>query len=389
MSQEIRYWIEQTNEYPLYYSENGKPAGLYVDLLERLKEAGGHDYEFVLISENEGMTIPAADALDMLNTGELDMVLGLPAELNHSSLSFDPLYDNALTAITLKDTPQAPDVENCFWGIDSALIQLTAGTKLEGHVLDYNGTSALFEALESGDVYGILIRRSMLDDYVFREKASNYREYSGIKLPYTECICTAASSSLPGFIPNIAEELYDRYRPFSVYDTSVTTGVGGTDTLAPYYNRLNDAYGKLSFTGTAAYFGIAGTILFGILAAVLGTRLKQNRTLSEARFRTILDEDPDKELFEIDLTAKTVRAYKDFALFGVTPGSIKNPIKLDRLSELMGYDFSSHFSKVSLYGNTIYKNRFIIYAGGKKLYIAESGRRTGHILTVTMTLLRS
>ena len=256
-------------------------------------------------------------------------------------------------------------------------------------MLDYNGTAALFNALESGSVYGILVRRSMLDDYIFLEKSSKFREYTGIKLPYTDCVYTnPQQGSFSGIDPAIIEELRDTYAVYSLYDQSVTTGIGVNDTLAPYYNKLNDAYGRLSVTGALAYFGIAGAVLFGILAAVLAARYRKSRALNDARLKTLLGEEPDKELFEIDLTAKTIRAYKDFALFGVNPGSIKNPIKLEALSELMGYDFTEHFSKVSLYGSTLYKNRFIIYAGGRKLYIAESGHRTGHILTVTMTLLR-
>lgn len=386
----IRYWIDQTNEYPLCYSDGGHKAGLYVDLLNSLGESAGNGCEFRLISENDGSAISAADALDMLKTGSLDMVLGLPAQLDEDGLTCNALYDNVLTAIILKDTPQAPGVENCFWGIDSALLALTEGTQLEGHVLDYNGTDALFEALESGSVYGILVRRSMLDNYVYLENASQFREYPGIKLPYTDCAYTnPLKSTFSGIDPGIAEELKDRYAVYSMYsNSSLTTGVEVNDPLASYYNKLSDAYGRLSLSGILAGIGIAGAVLFGILAAVFASRYRKTRSLNDARLQTLLNEEPDKELFEIDLTAKTIRAYKDFTLFGVKPGSIKNPIKLDALSGLMGYDFSEHFSKVSLFGNTIYKNRFIIYAGGRKLYIAESGHRTGHILTVTMTLLR-
>ena len=137
-----------------------------------------------------------------------------------------------------------------------------------------------------------------------------------------------------------------------------------------------------------AAIGLGAALLSGIIAARLFINLRSTKKLNEARLRTLLADEPERELFEIDLIKKTIHAYNDFSLFGVNPASIPNPVTLDRLSSLMGFDFSEHFKNVTLHGNTIYKNRFIIYVGGRKLCISESGKRTGHILSVTMSLIR-
>ena len=179
----MRYWIEQTNEYPLYYYGKSGLTGLYSELLNRLNDEYG--YETELITKHDDAEISAADALDMLETGDLDIVLGLPEGLSDDFLSY-PVYENVLTAVINKNSPASAPVENCYWGIDSALLGMTSDTALEGHVLDYNGCSSLFNALESHSVFGILVRRSLLDNYVNSRRSSDFHEFTGIKLPYTD-----------------------------------------------------------------------------------------------------------------------------------------------------------------------------------------------------------
>ncbi|MCR5324025.1 MAG: hypothetical protein K6E85_12225 [Lachnospiraceae bacterium] len=383
----IRYWIEQTNEYPLYYRSNSGLNGLYIDFLQRLETENGYEPE--LVTARDGVEISAADALDMLETGDLDIVFGLPEGLNTELICF-PVYENVLTAVINKDSPDSAPVENCYWGVDSALLELTRDTTLEGHVLDYNGCSSLFEALDNRSVYGILVRRSLLDNFVNSEKSSDFHEFSGIKLAFTDSIYINASADadLISVTRSTAKELQEQYSPYSIYNSLTVTGIGGNDTLAPYYNKLVDSYHKAELTSILATAGIAAAVVFAALSVWLWRRLKRTRKLNEARLGTLFGEEPDKELFEIDLSSKKIYAYNDFALLGVNPGSIPNPIKLDRLSNILGYNFTEHYAGVSLFGNTIYKNRFILHAGGKKLYIAESGKRTGTILTVTMTLVK-
>lgn len=383
----IRYWIEQTNEYPLYYYDGSGVAGLYVDLLHRLEDENG--YETELVTSRDGSEISAADALDMLETGDLDVILGLPEGLDGQFSSF-PVYQNVLTAIVNKEAPKSAPVENCYWGIDSALLDITRGTALEGHVLDYNGSSSLFSALESHSVYGILVRRSLLDNYVNSHKSSDFREFTGIKLPYTDSvyISRSADPELVNTISTVSAGLKDEYFSYSIYNTSTVTGIGGNDILAPYYNRLADSYSKEAVSGILAVAGITASIIFAALSAWLLSRLRRAKKLNSARLGSLFADEADKELFEIDLVTKKIYAYKDFAIFGVNPGSIPNPIRLDKLSTVLGYNFTEHYASVSLFGNTLYKNRFILHAGGKKLYIAEAGKRTGNVLTVTMTLFR-
>ncbi len=383
----IRYWIEQTNEYPLYYNYRSELTGLYVDLLNRLENENG--YETELVTSRDGVEISAADALDMLETGDLDIVLGLPDGLSDDFESF-PVYENVLTAVINKDSPTSAPVENCYWGIDSALLKITSDTALDGHVLDYNGCSSLFDALETHSVYGILVRRSMLDNYINSGHSSSFHEFTGIKLPYTDSIYInrSADSGLISAVSRFSKDLKDEYSSYSIYNASTVTGIGGNDTLAPYYNKLVDSYSRGNFSTTLAAIGIAAAVIFAALSAWLLCRLKRIGKLNDTRLRTLYGAESEKELFEIDLVSKKIYAYKDFALLGVNPGSIPNPIKLDKLSTLLGYNFTEHYASVDLFGNTLYKNRFILHAGGKKLYITEAGKRTGTILTVTMTLVK-
>lgn len=383
----IRYWIEQTNEYPLYYNYKSELTGLYVDLLHRLENE--NEYETQLVTSRDGVEISAADALDMLETGDLDIVLGLPEGLTDDFECF-PVYENVLTAVINKNSPSSAPVENCYWGIDSALLKITSDTALEGHVLDYNGCSSLFDALKTHSVYGILVRRSMLDNYINSGHSSDFHEFTGIKLPYTDSIyiSRSADTELVSAVNRISKELKDEYSYYSIYNTSTITGIGGNDTLAPYYNKLVDSYSKENLSSTLAVIGIAAAVVFAALSAWLFGKLKKSGKLNDTRLRTLYGEEPDKELFEIDLVSKKIYAYKDFTILGVNPGSIPNPIKLDKLSSLLGYNFTEHYASVDLFGNTLYKNRFILHAGGKKLYIAEAGKRTGTILTVTMTLVK-
>ena len=381
----IRYWISGTDEYPLCYHEDGDIAGIYPELISRLEAETGKKAQRV--RENDGAELCAADALDMLETGELDLVLGLPEGLSGEHICVG-IYDNVLTAVIEKSSPMTGMVENCYWGIDTPLLPLTEGTRLEGHVLDYNGTSTLFNALETGMVYGILVKRSILDDYTRTSSASGFAEYSGIKLPYRDSIyINSGASELAGPVKAIAGELEDKYGHISLYNEGDIFGVGVNDASATYYNRLNEAYSDLTAYKGTALIGVAAAVILACVAAYFGVSLKKAKKLNEARMRTLLADEADKELFEIDLAAQKIYAYKDFTLFGVRPGSIPNPIKLDKLSDMLGYDFTGHYSKVPMYGSTLYKNRFIIYAGGKRLYITENGKRTGNILAVTMTLI--
>ena len=387
MNGTIRYWISSTEEYPLYYSEGGRIKGLGHDLIEALAADSGA--ECVAVSGRDGNEINAADAIDMLEEGSLDLVLGLPAGLDINAASV-PICDNALTALILADSPQAGDlVENCYWGINSALLPLTENTVLKGHVLDFNSDAELFAALDRGDVYGILVKRSVPDLDAWVSKKGRYREFEGFKLPFTDsAYYTAGDHELGEHIKACAAKVRSSYDLVPDYRNETHTELLATDNLASYYNLAADAYSRLNlFTVLAAGAGACALIL-GVTAAVLSSKLSQHRKLEKAKLATLYANEPEKELFELNLVSKKLYAYKGFELLGANKGSLPNPVRLEKLSQIMGYDFTEHFSGVSLHGNTIYKNRFIIHAGGRKLFIVENGRRIGTRLIVTMSLLK-
>ena len=384
----IRYWIGSTQEYPLYYRENGSLKGLEQEFIEALALASGSEY--VPVSREDGEDICAADAIDMLEEGGLDLVLGLPAGLDINA-SYVPIYEDALTALILADSPQAGElVENCYWGINSAYMPLIDGTVLEGHVLDYNNDTELFAALERGDVYGALVKRSVIDKDAWLDKKGRYREFEGFKLPCTDCVYyTSTDKELGELVVSTAEKIREDLHSLPDYRNETFAELLVSDNLAGYYNLAAEAYSRLNLFTILAITAGACALVFGILAAVLAGRLKTARQKEAAKLATLYDDDPEKELFELNLVSKKIYAHKGFELFGVTKKSLPNPVTLSKLSEILGYDFVDHFSQFPLHGNTIYKSRFIIHAGGRKLFITENGRRIGTTLLVTMSLLKA
>ncbi|MCR5685931.1 MAG: hypothetical protein K6G81_11030 [Lachnospiraceae bacterium] len=387
MNDTIRYWIYDTTQYPLYYRADGTTKGLWADFIGELALETGATCSPAVNESGEALT--AADALDMLEEGELDLVLGLPAGLDIQAHSA-PVYENALTALILENSPQAGRlVENCYWGIDSAVISLTQNTILDGHVLDFNNERELFEALDNKDVYGILVKRSLLDYNAWFGKTGRYREFEGLKLPYTDCVYYKADDpGLEETVRTVAEKIRNSYSSIPDYTKETHTELVAADNLAAYYNLLAGADQKLGFFSVLAVAGCFLAVSFGVIAAALASKLGSERRLEAAKLATLFDGEPDKELFELNLISKKLYAYKDFEIFGVTKKSLPNPVKLEKLSNIMGFDFAGHFHDVPLHGNTIYKNRFIIHAGGRKLFIAENGRRIGSTLLVTMALVK-
>lgn len=371
----VRYWIEQNEEYPLYYHENGELKGIYADLIGRIgRETGAHT---VLVSERDGESLSTGDALDMLGCGELDLVLGLTQGMSDDGrlCTSACIYDNTLTAVILPDSPQLPsgNIANCYWAVDSAMLGLLEGSDFEGHTPDYRNRTQMYEALREGSVYGALVKRSTLDYEAYVGHNFEFRECAGISLPYGECVyMNTANAGLNEAVLAACDELAHKE---------------STPGIAEYTNLLADAYASNARMNAAAYGGIACAIVLGVICAVLAVRLKRHRNREEAKMRTIFAEAPEKELFELDLRTRRLYAYRDFAIFGAPKDAVPNPVSLDDLSTILGYDMTGHFAGVREGGNTIYKNRLIIFIGGVKHYYTEEGRRVGSRLIFTMTEL--
>lgn len=370
-SQSIKYWISQNDEYPFYYHRDSIYRGTWVDFVENLSEITGRDTE--LITERDGQEISASEALDMLDVGELDMVLGMPGEICGDSgrICSQGVSGSELTAYILEGSPQAGvgDYANCYWAIDSSLKDILNGTPFEGHTLDYADRTQLYEALERGDVYGVIDKRGEFDYDAFVGRDFKYRQCIGVSVPYTECAYVRKGDDELLAAVNEASDMAKQ-----------SAGLGYTNLLADSYAK-SAGFEKATYTlGIAAFVLAAG-------CAVLAVKLRQNRSRADAKLRTVIAGEASKELLELNLNNGKLYSYNDFAIFGERGRELPNPVKLTELTELTGYDFVSHYSGVSKHIKTKYSGRMIIHIGGVKLFVAEEGVRTGHILMLTFTRL--
>ena len=388
----IRYWILGSNEYPLFYSKDGAVSGAYAELLEMLESSTGIKAERV--SAHDGTKIGAAEAIELLKNGELDVVLGLPAELaghiDMNGIEASPvIYGSELTAVIKASDPQVPadSVDACFWGIDVGLIGLTEGTALDGHTLDFNTEKELFEALDDGSIYGALVRKSGLDYEAYIGRDFEYRQCPVISIPYGECAYMRAGTDLAADINDICEDLAGKYLKTG-YAVRGENGVAAQTTADGYLTLLADSYSYGSRVSAAAGAGITAALILGILAAVLAVKMKKTREKERVKLMTMIADNPAKELFELDLKKRELYAYDGFATFRQIPDVMTNPVSLEKLSKYMKYDFVGHYASVGPHSNTNYHNRLIIHVAGEKLYLAEDGHRIGDTLLFTMTNIR-
>ena len=388
----IKYWIAGEDEYPLYYREGGAQKGAWAEFLQRLEDAG---VKAECVKEHDGAALTAADALDLLRSGELDMIPGMPAELlgagDKDITASNVIYRNELTAVIRKDSPEVPadSVDSCYWGIEQAYLDLIKGTELDGHTLDFNSRSEMYKALKGDSIYGALVKRSSEDYAAYVGKHFDYAPCPVIAIPYGECVFMRADGGeLNSLINEICEDLAEKYLRLGYGEESAADGTVYSGTGAGYAGLLSKAYDANSVLTVVSCAGVAGTLIFGILAAAISSKHRKHKSLERVKLASFAADNPAKELYELDIKKQELYAYDDFAVFGQLPADIPNPVGLKMLSTLLGYDFVGHFADVTPHCNTIYHNRLIIHVGGKKLYLAEDGHRVGDVLYFAMTNVR-
>ncbi len=383
----IKYWIGQHDEYPLYYHVDGKLKGTYTGIINEIAARSGCEAE--LVTQHNGAEITAGEAVELLRSGELDMVLGLAAasdgeyrllseaDTGRSYTDEDivltgPVCVNNLVALVKADSPMAQlrDIGNFYWGIENSSMGFIKGTEFDGHTLDFNSVSECYEALDEQAVYGIFVKQSAVDYAAYVSKGMPYRVFEGVKIPYSESIYLNAKNTE---LNEIVEQVSAEYAILKPRDE------------AAYTNLLMKEYAKSGTLTYVAYTAAGIAFLLAVFTAWLFVRLKNRRLQHSAALKTLLDADPDKEMFEIDLKTGKVLAHKDFSIFESRRPGLESGSTLAKLSKEFGYDFEEHYASVGLHGNTIYKNRMIIYVDGRKLLITEEGRRVGHVLYVTLT----
>ncbi|MBR5968187.1 MAG: hypothetical protein IK001_06270 [Lachnospiraceae bacterium] len=388
----IKYWIAGENEYPLYYREGGARKGAWAEFLQRLADAG---VKAEYVKEHDGAALTAAEALDLLRSGELDIIPGMPAELlagEDGAIAASPvIYRNELTAVIRKDSPEVPadSVDSCYWGIEQAYLGLIEGTALDGHTLDFNNRSEMYAALKNDSIYGAIVKRSSSDYAAYVGKHFDHVPCPVISIPYGECVFMRADGGeINGLINEICDELAEKYIRLGYGEESAADGTVYTGTGDGYAGLLAKAYDTNSILTVISCAGVAGTLILGILAAAVSSKHRKQKSLERVKLASFAADNPAKELYELDIKKQELYAYDDFAVFGQVPADIPNPVDLKLLSTLLGYDFTAHFADVTPHCNTIYHNRLIIHVGGKKLYLAEDGHRVGDVLYFAMTNVR-
>ncbi|MBO7352942.1 MAG: hypothetical protein J6U61_01640 [Lachnospiraceae bacterium] len=388
----IKYWISGEDEYPLYYREGGTQKGAWAEFLKKLEDAGVHA-EYV--KEHDGAAITAADAIDLLQRGELDMIPGMPAELiagkEDTIAASGVIYRNELTAVIKKGDPEVPadSVDSCYWGIEQAYLALTEGTALDGHTLDFNTRKEMYAALKGDSIYGALIKRSSQDYEAYVGGRFSFEPCPVIAVPYGECVFMRADGGeINGLINEICDELAEKYLRLGYEKEHGADGTAHSGTEAGYAGLLAKAYDTNSVLTVVSCAGVAGTLVFGIMAAALSAKHRKHKKLERVKLASFAADNPAKELYELDIKKQELYAYDNFAVFGSVPADIPNPVSLKLLSTLLGYDFTAHFADVTPHCSTIYHNRLIIHVGGKKMYLAEDGHRVGDVLYFAMTNVR-
>ncbi len=275
----IKYWIAEDDEYPLYYREDGVQKGAYAEFLKKMDSA--EDIALERVAEHDGVPVSAAEALVLLREGKIDMVIGIPEDLPGADLTglavSNPVYSNELTAVIAQDSPQVPadSVDTCYWGIEQEFIGMTAGTALEGHILDFNSRKELFDALDNKSIYGAIVKKSSLDHAAYVSRHFSYRYCPVISYEFKECVYTrSADEELTDAVDSICSELAKKYLK------GQNTGENGLSEPLPsdgYINLIADAYRSNTRLTAIACAGIAGTLFFGILAAVFSSKYKKHR----------------------------------------------------------------------------------------------------------------
>lgn len=408
----IKYWVSADDEYPFLYTEQGTQKGVYADVLSALTEAGGVKAERV--SAADGVAIDADDALELLRGGELDIVFGAADSGRHAAADRPGLRafragDDVFTALIRKDATQVPleDVENCYWAIQSEYKGIIDGMTLMDHTIDVNTRAELEQTLRSGDVYGILVPRSCIDYHALVEGAFEFKEYEGIKIPiyrniYLRDTLTAEGNTADGSTAegnSAASAGRQSALPANCADIiakvceTASERYDREDMLATYTNELIEVKTQGRITTGLAIGGCSLALVFGVLAAVLAAKNRRGAQHEKAKLAAVMAGEENKELFELNLKTKKLVAYDGFQVFGEAGKALKETadrypkgaVPLAALDELTGFSFTEHYGGVSLHGSSIYRNRMIIHAGGKKIYITEEGRRVGETLLFVMT----
>lgn len=383
----VKYWIEGENEYPFYYTEHGVKTGWFADILDAVGKETGLATERITVANGEPIDAPTA--LEMLKMGDLDIVFGVPEALNTDAvkdrgIAEAGVYSDKMTALIRKDSPMisVDDTENCYWAIKSDYSDIIQGSGLADHTVDVNTTEELEAVLKSGEVYGILVPRSSVDYSVLIDKAFEYKEYEGIKYSFAKGIYTrdirtkGTESGIPDeLIKNIIEE------EIRTNDSRRNP----SDELAIYANTLAEVNAGAQLMTGLAIGGCSLMLVFGVLCAAFVSKLRRQKECEKAKLGAIMSGEPNKELCELNLKTNMLTAYENFKVFGDIGLQLDSTVRLDRLSDITGFDFCGHFAGGSMHGSNLYRNRMIIHLGGRKLYITEEGRRVGNTLIFVMT----
>ncbi len=359
----VRYWIDDSSEYPQYYRQDGEYKGIYARIISRLTEELGGTLAKVDAES-------ADDALDMLEAGEVELVFGLPSVLADEDTGdfidrTAVVYRNVLTAVVMPESIDYSDAaDNKYWGVESIYLPLIFGEELEECLLDFNSSAALYRALVNKEVYGIIVKRSSIDAGILLEGSFDYAEYGELYAECDECILLNSNNN----------ELNEKIKAVVSEFCGETDAEDRYDRLTEYANLLTKTQDSLKRTKLAIILGaVFCTGLLGVIIVLL-MRLKKQSFTAYKKSGELSDGEGRREHMELKLRGRKLTAYGNFAVFGFPADEIKNPITLKELTERTGFDFCSHYEHILAEEKGQYSSRFVLYSGGKKLYIFEEGK---------------
>lgn len=255
----VRYALGSTDSLPFFYQQAGERTGILEELLQFITDYTGILFE--RIDELDG-----AEAAAALDENEIQLLAGW-LENPENSLDFDfspALAETALVPVVISTQLfEKEQIAYCYWGAKEDAMPFLSGTIFDGRTLSFDSEAAMFQALQNGEVGGILVKKSCLDFYNFTSDTEKYQVAAGILIPVQEGIAYNKSNELLNTLMNRLISVYRLTHP----DYEAQWEQAEED----YRSFLRDEYSRQQEKELFVWKAAAGALLAAVLVmAVIG-----------------------------------------------------------------------------------------------------------------------
>ncbi len=369
---QINCYIPCLEDIPLAYYKDEDLIGIYPDMLNFFEEITG--IEFVIKTDYN-----STEALSALSNNKLQIYAGLVKNVENKSeyVFSDDIYENNLVlAIKAGDEEvDEEDIGKYYWGTTETILPLLSTSVFNNHIIGYNTTNELYEALKNGEIKGMLVKQSMLD-YSNLLSDEKYQVITDIKISAQEHLAYCRENSK-------LNELLDKL-VFTYQVTHVGYENQFGNALVDYQQGMIENY--LSRVNIQKYLVIASGIAIVLLLAITFTTIISTRKMKRlnAKMRTMCNSNSSMDILEINLGSEVIASSNGFKMFGLTQSESKDKFKVSELSELTGFDFKAHYMKIIEQDKDDFECEFSLRNHGRKYFLKEIGSLTGNYLVSTV-----